>query len=137
MSIRIISNATVSDYDGYLAFARKWEDLVRNSPGAVRVEAYGDRKTNTVFYDEEWADGDALLHHVGQMQESGLLDELMQRQTMEALVLLTPTDHAGVLTLLDQFGARRMERIALVEKYGSSADAGARRTHEIDPVRSN
>ena len=112
MTVRLISQGKVSDYDDYLDFIGKWEDHVRQSPGAVRVEGYGDRESGTVYFDEEWADGDALMQHVGQMQETGLFDELMTRQSIDSLVLLTPTDHPGVNALLDQFGASRMKRFA-------------------------
>lgn len=116
MTIRLISQGKVSNYDDYLVTIRKWEDHVRQAPGAIRVEGYGDRATNTVYFDEEWADGDAVMNHFGQMQESGLLDELMSVQSIDSLTLLTPTDHPGVNALLDQLGAKRMERFATSQR---------------------
>jgi quinol monooxygenase YgiN len=112
MTVRLLSQGKTSNYDDYLVTIKKWEDHVRESPGAVRVEGYGDRGSGTVYFDEEWADGDALMNHLGQMQESGLFDELMSLQSIDTMFLLTPTDHPGVNALLDQFGANRMERFA-------------------------
>lgn len=112
MTVRLLSQGKTSNYDDYLVTIKKWEDHVRESPGAVRVEGYGDRDSGTVYFDEEWADGDALMNHLGQMQESGLFDELMSLQSIDTMFLLTPTDHPGVNALLDQFGANRMERFA-------------------------
>jgi len=112
MTVRLVSQGKTSNYDDYLVTIKKWEDHLRESPGAVRVEGYGDRESRTVYFDEEWADGDALMTHLGQMQESGLFDELMSIQSIDTLFLLTPTDHPGVNALLDQFGANRMERFA-------------------------
>lgn len=112
MTVRLVSQGTTSNYDDYLVIIKKREDHLRESSGAVRVEGYGDRDSGTVYFDEEWADGDALMNHLGQMQESGLFDELMSLQSIDSLFLLTPTDHPGVNALLDQFGAHRMERFA-------------------------
>lgn len=124
MTIRIASTAGVSDYDQYLALAREWEEHVRHMQGALRVEGFGDRSSSTLFFDEVWADGDDLLAHVGEMQQSGLLDRLMRLQTMDAPLLLTPTHHPGVDALLDQFGVRRMERFASVVAPGLVHRAG-------------
>lgn len=112
MAIGLLVQCKISNDDEYLGVVRKWEDHIRQTPGAVRVDCYADRESGTVYFDEEWADGDALINHFAQMQKKGLSDEINSVQNIEGIFLLTPTDHPGVNALLDQVGATRMERLA-------------------------
>jgi len=114
MTVRLVSQGTTSDYDKYAGFLTRWEEHVKQTGGAVRVEGWADEGTGDVYFDEEWADGDALMAHVGRMQESGLLDEMLSLQTIDSLFLLTPSDHPGVKALCDQFGAKRLTRVVSV-----------------------
>jgi quinol monooxygenase YgiN len=114
MSIRLVSQGKISDYEKYATYLSKWDEHVQQSSGVVRVEGWADRESGTVHFDEEWADGDALMAHVAGMQESGLLDEMLSLQTIDTLTLLTPTDHAGVLALCDQFGATHVAPVVSV-----------------------
>lgn len=107
--VRIILQATISDYASCMTTAKKACAFVEeNEPGTLVYECFADELSGRLLWHETYADADAFITHMENMNETGILGDMMAASTPDQVTSLNPSEDPRVVQTLEQFGSLQL-----------------------------
>lgn len=103
--VRVILQGTVSDYTSCMTAVKKACAFVEeNEPGTLVYECFADEVSGRLLWHETYADADAFITHMQNMNETGIIGEMMAAVTPDQVTSLIPSEDPRVVQALEQFG---------------------------------
>lgn len=104
--VRFIIQGPINDYETFTTFVKKACSFVEeNEPGALAYECFADEVNGRAVWHEIYADADAFVTHFENLNETGMLGDMLSVFTPEQVTLLTRVTDPRVREIAEQFGA--------------------------------
>lgn len=110
--VRTILQGPVSDYAAFMTSVKKACTFVEeNEPGTLVYECFADELSGRALWHEVFADVDALLTHADNMNQTGILGEMLTVLTPDQVMVLSGSEDPRVQQFAEQFNALKLSGV--------------------------